>query len=246
VSGDWAIIGGSGLNQLADRWETVFDGPTPYGDAAAPVQRARVAGRDVLFLPRHGQPHRIPPHLINYRANLWSLVQAGAGAVIATNAVGGIAAALAPGDLVLPDQIVDYTYGRAHTVMDETRLTHVDFTWPYDAAVRERIRAAAATANIPLHAAATYGCTQGPRLESAAEIRRLEHDGCDVVGMTGMPEAGLARELGLRYAALCVVVNPAAGKGGGPLLESDILRVAEAGMRRVVRLIAHVIEAPPP
>jgi 5'-methylthioinosine phosphorylase len=248
VSGLWAVIGGSGLNRLAPEWETVGSDETPYGRGSGAVQRASIGDRPVLFLARHGQPHRIPPHRINYRANLWLLAQAGARAILATNAVGGIAAAMHTGDLLLPDQVVDYTWGREHTVMDESRLEHVDFTEPYHGASRARILAAARQLAPPvrLHASGTYGCTQGPRLESAAEIARLERDGCDVVGMTGMPEAGLAREMGLRYAAICLVVNPAAGKAGGPLVEADILRVAEVGMRRVADLIARVVAEPPP
>jgi 5'-methylthioinosine phosphorylase len=247
VTGHWAIVGGSGLNRLSDRVAVVGDADTPFGRASGPVQRARIGASDVLFLARHGQPHRLPPHQVNYRANLWLLAQAGARAVLATNAVGGITSGVETGDLVLPDQIVDYTYGREHTVMDEARLEHVDFTEPYDRALRARLVAAASSiAGLRVRDGGTYACTQGPRLESAAEIRRLERDGCDVVGMTGMPEAGLARELGLRYAAICLVVNRAAGKSAVPLHGAEILRVAEAGMHTVADVLARVVSTPPP
>lgn len=239
----WAIVGGSGLNRLAERWETIDDGDTPYGRASAPVQRARVGRRAVLFLARHGQPHRIAPHRVNYRANLFALARAGATAVIATNAVGGISRHMQTGDIVVPHQLIDYTWGREHTFMDETRLEHVDFTAPYDERLRARILAA--SAGTVAHARAVYACTQGPRLESAAEIERLERDGNDIVGMTGMPEAGLARELGLAYASVCLVVNRAAGKAPGVLTNDAIMRVATEGMAKVVELLGRVASGCP-
>jgi len=247
VTGVWGIVGGSGLNRIAERWDTVRGTNTPYGDASAPVQQAQIGRRRVLFLARHGQPHRLPPHRVNYRANLFALVDAGATAILATNAVGGITRFMQTGDIVLPDQIVDYTYGREHTYMDESRLDHVDFTYPYDAKLRARILTAASHASVPgvAHDRAVYACTQGPRLESAAEIDRLERDGCDVVGMTGMPEAGLARELGVPYASICLVVNRAAGRSAGVLSNDEIMRVAELGMQRVATLIAEVVSADP-
>jgi 5'-methylthioinosine phosphorylase len=239
-----AIIGGTGLNRLATASRTADRIETPFGPASALPQIGTAGAHQVIFLARHGQPHRIAPHLINYRANLWLLRQLGATAVLATNAVGGIAAALAPGDLVVPHQIIDYTSGRQHTYTDVEPLVHVDFSAPYDAALREQLGTAALRLDLgcSVFNGGVYGATQGPRLESAAEIDRMARDGCDVVGMTGMPEAGLARELGLPYASLCLVVNRAAGRGDGPISEADIVRVATAGMGRIERLLEAVIE----
>jgi len=238
------IIGGTGLNRLASATHPAERVDTPYGSASVVPQIGRIGDQTVIFLARHGQPHRIAPHLINYRANVWLLRELGATALLATNAVGSIANAMAPGDLLIPHQIIDYTWGRSHTYMDSQPLQHVDFSVPYDAALRDRLRLAALELELDCSVfnAGVYGCTQGPRLESAAEIDRMARDGCDVVGMTGMPEAGLARELGLPYAAVCLSVNRAAGRGDGPLVEADIIRVAQQGMSRVERLIARFIE----
>ncbi len=238
------IIGGTGLNRLAAVAHPADGIDTPYGPASAIPQIGKIGAKTVIFLARHGQPHRIAPHLINYRANVWLLRELGASAVLATNAVGSIANAMAPGDLMVPHQIIDYTWGRLHTYMDTLPLQHVDFSMPYDAAMRDRLRIAALELELDssVFNAGVYGCTQGPRLESAAEIDRMARDGCDVVGMTGMPEAGLARELALPYAAVCLSVNRAAGRGDGPISETEIVRVAEKGMSRVERLIARFIE----
>lgn len=238
------IIGGTGLNRLVAVTRPADRNDTPYGPASAMPQIGRLGSSTVIFLARHGQPHRIAPHLINYRANVWLLRELGATALLATNAVGSIARAMAPGDLLIPDQVIDYTWGRLHTYMDTLPLQHVDFTAPYDAAMRDRLGAAARELELDCTVLdrGVYGATQGPRLESAAEIDRMARDGCDVVGMTGMPEAALARELGLPYAALCLSVNRAAGRGDGPLVEADIARVAQQGMGRVERLLARFID----
>ncbi|MGD9946620.1 MAG: S-methyl-5'-thioinosine phosphorylase, partial [Burkholderiaceae bacterium] len=195
-----AIIGGSGLARLAGltrtRREVVR---TPYGDPSCALTFGELDERPVVFLARHGYGHTLAPHEINYRANLWALRQVGVSAVISVASVGGIRADCGPGTLVAPDQIVDYTWGRKHTYFEgmEQPVVHIDFTHPYDLELRTRLLAAAATAGEALIDGATYGCTQGPRLETAGEIRRMERDGCDLVGMTGKPEAALARELGL-------------------------------------------------
>ena len=243
----FAIIGGTGLNRLATVSRPADRIDTPFGPASAMPQIGVVGSRQVIFLARHGQPHRIAPHLINYRANLWLLRQLGATAVLATNAVGGIAAAMAPGDIVVPHQIIDYTWGRQHTYTDVEPLVHVDFSAPYDAMLRQQLHAAALQLDLGCSVFNTgvYGATQGPRLESAAEIDRMEKDGCDVVGMTGMPEAGLARELGISYASVCLVVNRAAGRGDGPISGADIVRVATTGMDRIERLIEVVLRQDP-
>jgi 5'-methylthioadenosine phosphorylase len=211
----FAVIGGSGLTQLSNlqiiRREVAR---TPYGEPSGALIFGDLAGRPIVFLARHGYGHTIPPHLINYRANIWALKNAGAKAVIAIAAVGGIRADLAPGTLVVPDQIIDYSWGRASSYAEDCDcpVRHIDFTHPYDLAVRQRILVAGTTAGVALVDGGVYAVTQGPRLETAAEINRLERDGADVVGMTAMPEACLARELDLPYAAINVVSNYAAGR----------------------------------
>lgn len=237
-----AIIGGSGLSQLDGlhvRSERKFT--TPYGNPSAALLAGTLAGRDVVFLPRHGHPHRVPPHRINYRANLHALKDAGVDRVLAINAVGGIAATMGAGHFVVPHDLVDYTWGREHTFSDGSsgsELRHVDFTFPFDEQMRGTLLAILRRLGYPCSERGVYAAVQGPRLETAAEILRLERDGCDVVGMTGMPEAALARELGLRYAMLCLVVNPAAGKVGGEITMDEINRVLSAGMGRVREILA--------
>jgi 5'-methylthioinosine phosphorylase len=208
---------------------------TPWGEPSAPVHHGRIGELRVLWLARHGEPHAIAPHRVNYRANLAALQSCGATLVLALNTVGGIADAALPGSLWLPDQLIDYSWGRACSFHDGERLplAHVEFGEPYAQALRVRVLEAAACAGISLHDGGVYGCTQGPRLETAAEIRRMRADGCDLVGMTGMPEAALARELGLPYASLCMVVNRAAGLGEGPVTMEHILREAAGCAARV-------------
>jgi 5'-methylthioadenosine phosphorylase len=211
-----AIIGGSGLTQLANLNVTHREVVrTPYGEPSGALTFGSVCGQPLVFLARHGYGHTLAPHEINYRANLWALHARGVSGIIAVASVGGIRSDLKPGDIVIPHQIIDYTAGRANTFFegDGRPVMHVDFTDPYDAALRTRLLAAARVANVPVAAGAVYACTQGPRLETAAEIVRIERDGGDVVGMTGMPEAALARELELPYAAINVIANYAAGRG---------------------------------
>lgn len=210
------IIGGSGmdvLDELAERRRQVVR--TPYGDPSCPFSFGRIDGTEVVFLARHGFGHTIAPHQINYRANLWALDEVGVKSLVSVATVGGIRDDLVPGTLLVPDQIIDYTHARPATFFEgpDRPVTHIDFTEPFDAELRALLLAAAESAGEQVLDGGTYGCTQGPRLETAAEIRRLEGDGCDVVGMTAMPEAALARELGIRYATLAVVANHAAGKG---------------------------------
>lgn len=213
----FGIVGGSGFASFAElaieRREIVR---TPYGEPSGPVTFGRLEGQEVAFLPRHGSGHTIPPHDINYRANIWALKQVGVEGVIAVVSVGAISTGVDPGALVLPDQVIDYTWGRASSYFDspEVPVTHIDFTLPFDCALRERLLVAARETGQTVIDGACYACMQGPRLETAAEINRLERDGANVVGMTLMPEAVLARELELPYAALGIVVNHAAGRGG--------------------------------
>ncbi len=238
-----AIIGGSGagsMDTIDIKQRRVIR--TPYGSPSDPVIYGELSGHSVLFLPRHGISHTIPPHAINYRANLWALRECGAREIIALNAVGSINADFLPTHLVLPDQIIDYTWGRVHTFFDGRtgEVQHVDFTVPYDRSLRSRLDTAARELEIPCHTPCVYAITQGPRLESAAEIDKFERDGADLVGMTGMPEAALARELDLPYASLCIVVNMAAGRGEGEITMEEITRNLVVGIDNAYRVLAAV------
>lgn len=209
-----AIVGGTGLTSLdgltIQGREMVR---TPYGSPSGPLTHGELFGHPVTFLARHGHKHTIPPHRVNYRANLWALKSVGIEAVFAVGAVGGIAADCAPEVIVIPDQIIDYTYGRDHTFYDEETesLQHIGFSFPFSEPLRQRLIAAAGCAGVQFLDKGVFGITQGPRLETAAEIQRLHRDGCSIVGMTAMPEAALARELALEYASITMVVNWAAG-----------------------------------
>ncbi len=239
-----AIIGGTGLTSLKEleiqRREVVH---TPYGEPSGPVTHGIFHGREVIFLARHGYGHTIPPHRVNYRANLWALRHLGVERLVAVAAVGGITENMAPSVLAVPDQVIDYTWGREHTLFtdDLTHVTHIDFTQPYDSELRKLMVAAGQAAEVPLVDRGTYAATQGPRLETAAEIRRLKQDGCDMVGMTGMPETALARELGLSYACCAVVANWAAGLHSAAITMDDIDRNLRLGMDRVRSLLGKLI-----
>jgi len=211
-----AIIGGSGLTQLASLGVTHRKAVrTPYGEPSGALTFGRLRDREVIFLARHGYGHTIPPHEVNYRANVWALREGGATEIVSVASVGGIRADLGPGTLVVPHQIIDYTWGRRSTFFEggDVPVTHVDFTRPYAEPVRQKILVAARACGEAVLEGAVYAATQGPRLETSAEIDRLERDGAEVVGMTGMPEAALAREIDLAYATIAVVVNHAAGRG---------------------------------
>lgn len=234
---DIAIIGGTGLNSLTAmepiRREMVH---TPFGPPSGPLTHGRLFGVEVVFLARHGYGHTIPPHRVNYRANLWALHSIGVRRVIAVASVGGIRADLAPGTIAVPDQIIDYTWGRATTFQGHghDEVTHIDFTEPYDSGLRSALLAAASAAGVEVRPGGTYAAVSGPRLETAAEIDRLERDGADMVGMTGMPEASLARELGLAYACLAVVANQAAGRGEAPIhdqIDANLRAALESAIR---------------
>ncbi len=244
-----AIIGGSGLTQLASldliRREVVR---TPYGEPSGALTFGRLCSQPVVFLARHGYGHTIPPHRVNYQANLWALQQAQVDAIISVASVGGIRADLCPGTLIVPDQIIDYTWGRKSTFHENSDepVVHIDFTEPYDEAIRQRILKAGLKAGETIIDGAVYAATQGPRLETAAEINRLERDGADVVGMTGMPEAALARELGIPYAAINVVANFAAGRGNSAaqICFGSIDVVLREAMGRVREVLEHICEGP--
>jgi 5'-methylthioadenosine phosphorylase len=242
-----AIIGGSGLTQLANlqiaHRQIVR---TPYGEPSGPLTFGSIGPAKVVFLARHGYGHTLAPHEINYRANLWALHASGATRVVSICTVGGIAAALGAGVIAIPDQIIDYTWGRTSTYFEgaEQPVTHIDFTHPYSEELRQEAIAAAAAAGVAVVPTGTYAATQGPRLETKAEIDRLERDGATLVGMTGMPEAALARELGMPYAHIAVVVNPAAGRGTSARSVSveDIGRVIEETMGSVRLIVAKMVE----
>ncbi|TAK45679.1 MAG: S-methyl-5'-thioinosine phosphorylase [Betaproteobacteria bacterium] len=240
-----AVIGGSGLSQLASLEVTERKAmATPYGEPSGPLTIGRLDGHALVFFARHGYGHTIAPHEVNYRANLWALKSAGVDAVVSIASVGGIRRDLRPGALVLPHQIIDYTWGRRATFFEGAGapVTHIDFTEPYSGALRARLLRAAAACGETLLDGGVYAATQGPRLESAAEIDRLERDGADMVGMTGMPEAALARELELEYAALAVVANQAAGRGESAHSVSleRIEAVLGAAMARVRNIVARL------
>ncbi len=239
------IIGGTGLTQLKNLKITRRQiARTPYGEASQPIIFGELVGREVVFLARHGGGHTIPPHAVNYRANIWALHAAGVDNLLAIATVGGIANTLNPGDIVLPNQLIDYTHGRKNTYHDgiELPVKHIDFTDPYSASLRKICQQAALNLKKKLVENGVYACVQGPRLETAAEINRLERDGASIVGMTGMPEAALARELGVHYAALCPVVNQAAGRGTSlnGIDFTDVTANLEMTMQKVCVLIEEI------
>lgn len=242
------IIGGTGLTQLSNLEVTHRQVVrTPFGDPSGALTFGKLNRRDVVFLARHGYGHTISPHEVNYRANIWALHAEGAGPIVSVASVGAIRSDLSPGALAIPHQVLDYTWGRKHTFFEgpDQPVTHVDFTHPYCEELRARLLKAAAAAEQSIVNSGVYAATQGPRLESAAEIDRLERDGADMVGMTGMPEAALAREMGLRYAAVAVVVNHAAGRGDSSeaVHLEQINAVLKASMVRVHMLLGKLVES---
>ena len=245
-----AVIGGTGLYKLADLQDVQTQQPdTRFGAASGPIRIGTLGGHKVAFLARHGEGHSLPPHKINYRANLAALQDLGATRVLALNTVGGITGRFGPRVLACPDQLIDYTWGRISTICEEpgTEVLHVDFGEPYTRSLRAAVIDAAARADVSLVADGCYGATQGPRLETRAEIVRMRRDGCDLVGMTGMPEAGLARELGLDYACLAIVANWAVGAGPDPdevITLQDVLDNVAAASSGLPRLLSALLEAP--
>jgi len=241
-----AIIGGTGLYKLAELQDVETHQPvTHYGALSGPVRVGTLDDHRVAFLARHGEGHSLPPHKINYRANLAALKALGAQRVLALNTVGGITERFGPRVLACPDQLIDYTWGRISTICEEpgTEVLHVDFGEPYTRSLRTAVIAAATKAGVAMVTDGCYGATQGPRLETRAEIARMRRDGCDLVGMTGMPEAGLAREMGLDYACLAIVANWAAGAGPDPdevITLQDVLdnvAAASAGLPALLRAL---------
>jgi len=240
---DLAIIGGTGLDTLKGLTITHREMVnTPYGQPSSPLTFGEVCGYSVVFLARHGSAHTIPPHLVNYRANLWALAESGVNKIIAVAAVGGIRQDMSPGKIVFPNQIIDYTWSRQNTYFEGHQgVKHIDFTWPYCDELRKLLIDAAKDASLDPVIDGTYAATQGPRLETAAEIMRLAKDGCDIVGMTGMPEAALARELEICYASCAVVANWAAGKSDTDISMEIIEENLKAGMQSVRKLLDHAL-----
>jgi 5'-methylthioinosine phosphorylase len=239
-----AIIGGTGLATLTSIKvlnEKFYE--TQYGQTDAPLVTGILSDIEVIFLARHGIPHVIPPHKVNYRANLRALKDSGISDIISVNAVGGITNSMQPGTIVIPDQVIDYTYCRKHTYYDDglDQVIHIDFTHPYSKTIRNILIKSAKAISTNLKISATYGATQGPRLETAAEIKKLEQDGCDLVGMTGMPEASLARELDMNYASICLVVNWAAGKTNSIITMEAIQSHIKSGMKEINLIIKNAI-----
>ncbi len=233
----FGLITGSGLHEFGGD-EDVHAVETPYGAPSAACRKVDIGGRQVFVLPRHGGQHEIPPHLINYRANAWVLKSLDVSAVICLNTVGFIPASMQAGELAVPDQLIDYTWGREHTIFDggASGVNHVDMTEPFTPSLRDRLAEASSAAGVTCHAGGVYGATQGPRLETGAEVDRLERDGVSIIGMTAMPEVALLRELGLEVACLSMLVNPAAGRGQGAI-HADIeasMAVARAAAIRVL------------
>ncbi len=239
-----AIIGGTGLTSLNGLEITNREiCQTPFGGPSGVLVRGVLAGHEVLFLPRHGPSHTIPPHMVNYRANIWLLKEAGVAFVIAVNAVGSIDPDIQPGDLVIPDQIIDYTTSRVNTFFEDglKQVVHIDFTEPYCDALRSKLIQSAESLGLKCAKSGTYGATEGPRLETTQEVNRLERDGCHIIGMTGMPEAALAREVDLCYASISVVANAAAGRSKEPLTMEMIEANLKSGIQNARKLLETTI-----
>ncbi len=236
-----AVIGGTGLTSLAgvELTET-REVNTPYGSPSSALSFGYFGDKEIIFLPRHGNPHTIPPHKINYRANIHALKENGVENIIAVNAVGGITPEMRPGRIVIPEQIIDYTYGRDHTFFEDSldEVTHVDITNPYSTDLGKQLATASLMSGLDVYIGGVYAATQGPRLETAAEVKKLEKDGCDIVGMTGMPEAALAREMNINYAGLSLVVNWAAGKSD----EEITMEIIESNLENGIGKVKLVLE----
>ncbi len=241
-----AIIGGTGLTSLAGVEITeTREVETPYGSPSNALSFGTFGDKEIIFLARHGDPHTIQPHKINYRANIHALKENGVENIIAVNAVGGITPEMHPGRIVIPEQIIDYTYGRKHTFFEDKldEVTHIDFTNPYSVDLREQLTSNPVILDLNVFVGGVYAATQGPRLETAAEVDKLEKDGCDIVGMTGMPETALARELNINYVCLSLVVNWAAGKSDEEITINMIEKHLAAGIGRVKAILEEAIKS---
>ena len=236
------VLGGTLTTEDTDRINTANSLPTPFGEPSAALQNLDMGLANVAFMARHGHPHAIAPHDINYRANLWTLYEASVSAIVAMYAVGAIGSDLAIGDIVIPDQIIDYSWGREGSFNAKLGLNHFDFSEPFTPFVQRQLQLSGQESSRPVHTEGTYGCTQGPRLETSAEIERLRKDGCDLVGMTAMPEAALARELSIPFGGICLVVNAAAGRGDGPIQNRKIRLAIDRDSPNLLDIVGRTIE----
>lgn len=252
-----AIIGGTGFHKFPDFSEEPNTQKevvkTPYGESSAPLNIGKIGHHKVVFLPRHGPTHKIAPHRINYRANLYALKSIHVDQVISLAAVGGMEAPFSPGTLVLPDQIIDYTWGREHTFYDgtckesdffSTDLEHIDFSHPFDEKLRKKIHQMAQKAGVHIVNGAVYGVTQGPRLETPTEINKMAKDGVHIVGMTAMPEAALAKEIGLAYSTIAMVVNEAAGRSPEAITMESIQKNLDQTKSSVLKILNQLFTIP--
>lgn len=239
----FGLIGGTGLDHFGKAVRS-HDIESSFGIPSARFAEFHIGQSQVFFLPRHGKQHEFPPHAVNYRANLDAFRKLEVEGIIAVNAVGGITPTHPPGALSLPDQLIDYTWGREHTfsMLAGDELQHVEFANPFDGQLRLGLLNAAATADVEVVNKGCVGVSQGPRLETAAEIRRFGQDGCDLIGMTTMPEAALAREAGLDYACISVTSNWAAGLEAKPVTMAAIESTLESAMFMVRKLLAQFFE----
>jgi 5'-methylthioadenosine phosphorylase len=240
------LIGGSGLYEIDGLTISREVSPsTPYGPPSSSYTIGTLAGIELVFLPRHGVQHSIPPHKVNYQANIWGFKSLGVDRIIAVNAVGGINPDLAPGTIVLQDQIIDMTSGRPHTFYDTEKVVHIDFTSPYCPEMRDICIAAAGSISLPVRAAATYICVNGPRLETASEIRFFSQNGADIVGMTAMPETSLGRELEICLLGISVVTNYAAGIAASKLTTTEVVGKMRDSTALIKKLLKAFIPAVP-
>lgn len=238
-----AIIGGTGLDRI-DFISPIHQHKvmTPYGEPSSLILEGKVNSHQFFFLSRHGTNHTIAPHKVNYRANVWALHSLGIKNIIAVAAVGSMDQNFPPQSLMLPDQVIDYTWGREHTFFDGSPVEHIEFSHPFDDNLRQKLIVASENLNIKIIDGGTYGVTQGPRLETQAEIRRLRQDGCDIVGMTAMPEAALARELNINYASIAVCANWAAGISDQEIKMNSILNNLEKGVKQLIKVLKEYLK----
>lgn len=235
------VIGGSGLYEIegveVKESRKIL---TPYGDPSDVFRICEFSGREFAFISRHGTPHRIPPHRVNYRANIWGMKELGVQRVLSVNAVGGINAGLRPGDIAIPDQIIDMTHGRDNTFYDGDEVVHIDFTYPYCGELRALVSLAGGKAGVRLRPSGTYVCANGPRLESGAEIKFFSKGGADMVGMTAMPEASLSRELEMCYAGIAVVTNYAPGVSDTRLTIAEVMETMKTSIETIKKLLTEI------
>ena len=241
-----AIISGGDFDKITgvSLVDEIFQ-DTPWGETSSSIKILKIKNIEIFFLSRHGDPQRIPPHKINYRANIWALNKIDVKKIISINTVGGITQLMSPNEIIIPNQIIDYTHGRQSTYHEDnlTEVKHIDFTNPYTESLRKELINSAKRVKLNIHTKGTYGVTQGPRLETAAEISKLENDGCNIVGMTGLPEASLAREIDIDYASCCLVVNWAAGKSVEPINTKIMKENLARGIKDIMLLLSDFISA---